>query len=199
MVSSATRRRFSREPVMNAVSSGASSVTRSMFLPAPEIRVTRCGGGGGGFAVFFLRGTGGSGNDDRHDLAGLIAAARRSNTVLAIDREVAGALDPRALRVADVVQPRDQLRLAEALAGLQRQRSREHARHGAVALTVQPRVDDASVRHVEIRRRAPSMTTTVTPRPIVIRRRYGASTAGQRRRARRIRQPRRFFFFKARF
>ena len=68
----------------------------------------------------------------------------------AIDREVAGALDARALRVADVVEPGDQLRLAHVLAGLQRQRAREHARHGAVALAVQARVDDAAVRHVEI-------------------------------------------------
>ena len=65
-----------------------------------------------------------------------------------IDREVAGALDARALRVADVVQPRDQFGKAEALAGLQRQRPREDPRHGAVALAVQTRVDDASVRHI---------------------------------------------------
>ncbi len=87
---------------------------------------------------------------DRHDLAGLVAAARAQQHGVAIDREVAGALDPRALRVADIVQPRDQFRLAEALTGLQRQGPREHARHGAIALAVETRVDDASVRHVEI-------------------------------------------------
>ena len=39
------------------------------------------------------------------------------------------------------------------------------------------------------------MTTHSTPRPIAIRRLYGASKAGQRKRARRMRQPRPFSFF----
>ena len=62
MASSATRRRFSREPVIIAVSSGASSVTRSRLRLATSILAIRCGGSGGGFAPF-LRTTGGSGND----------------------------------------------------------------------------------------------------------------------------------------
>ena len=61
MASSATRRRFSRDPVIIAVSSGASSVMRSTVRVPTWILVMRCGGGGGGFAPFFLT-TGGSGN-----------------------------------------------------------------------------------------------------------------------------------------
>jgi hypothetical protein len=45
-----------------AVSSGASSVTRSMVRACACILTMRCAGGGGGLAVF-LRTTGGSGND----------------------------------------------------------------------------------------------------------------------------------------
>ena len=73
----------------------------------------------------------------------MIAAARQHDDRAAVDRELAGPLDARPLGVADVVQPRDELALADALAGVQRQRPREDARDDAIALAVQPRFDDA--------------------------------------------------------
>ena len=110
----------------------------------------RCSGGAGGFAVF-LRIDRRFRERHRHDLAGLIAAARQDDDAAAIDREVAGALDSRALRVADVIEPADELCLAHVLAGLKCQRAREDSGYGAVSLAVQALVDDAAVRHVEIR------------------------------------------------
>ncbi len=67
MASIATRRRFSRVPVIKPVSSGASSVTRSMALPATCSPLMRWATGGVGVAAFFFR-TGGSGNDTIKDL-----------------------------------------------------------------------------------------------------------------------------------
>ncbi len=87
---------------------------------------------------------------DGDDLARLVAASRQDHHVVAIDRELPAAFHARALRIANVIEPSDQFRLAHALAGLQRQRPREHTRHGAIALAMKPRLDDAAVRHIEI-------------------------------------------------
>jgi hypothetical protein len=80
----------------------------------------------------------------------LISTARQNDDVAAIDREVAGAFDSRALGVPDVVEPANQLRLAHVLPGLKGQRARKNSRHRAIALSVQPVIDDAAVRHVQI-------------------------------------------------
>ena len=150
MASSATRRRFSREPVISAVSSGASSVTRSRRFPRLQLRAMRCGGGGAASPSSCGRRR--LGNDTVTGLPAWSPLASRTRR-RAIDRELARLLDARALRVADVVQPRDELALADLLAGLQRQGTREDARHRAVALAVQARVDDARERHVVDSRR----------------------------------------------
>ena len=59
----------------------------------------------------------------------------------AADGELAGLLDARALGVAEVVQPIDELLLGERLAAAQLERPREDARQHAIALAVQARVD----------------------------------------------------------
>ena len=196
MASSATRRRFSRVPVMNAVISGASSVTLlTGFSAGQQLRdalrhrwrrlrrpLARHGG---------LR------EHHRHGLARLVAAARDQHDGVAIDRELTGTFDAGALRVADVVQPGDELGLVDALARLQGEGPREDPRHGAIALAVQARVDDAPVRHVQIRDRAEQGHAPS--------RRGRSGSAGARapasdghdRRASRTRRPLLLFFFKS--
>ena len=90
------------------------------------------------------------GERDAHGLAGVVAAARHEHDGAAIERELAGTLDARPFGVADVVEPRDQLGLAQPLAAVQGQRPCEDARNDAVALAVQPRFDDARELNVVI-------------------------------------------------
>ena len=78
------------------------------------------------------------------------------------DRELAGLLDRVALRVAEIVQPIDQLPLGQRLAAAQLERPREDARQHAVALAVQPRVDQAREADVVVAGGDAAATTTGT-------------------------------------
>src|SRR4029450_10293856 len=58
------------------------------------------------------------------------------------DGELAGVADGRALRVAEIVQPVDQLAIGERLSAPQLQRPREDARAHRLALSVEAGVDE---------------------------------------------------------
>ena len=59
----------------------------------------------------------------------------------AVDRELAGALCLCALRVAEIVQPIEQLFLRDIVAAAKLEGPGEHARQYTIALAVQARVD----------------------------------------------------------
>ena len=89
-------------------------------------------------------------NDDADDVAvGLAAADHQRDRVLA-DRELARLLDPGPLRVAEIVQPVDELPVGQRLAGVQLERPGEDAREGARPFAVQPGVDDPRQRDVVV-------------------------------------------------
>ena len=146
IAASGTCRRFSRPVLRNAVSSGGSSVTllvgRSARFDGAD--AARRGGGAAGLPHARLL------EEDAHGLAVTVAAAGDDGDGSGTDRELAGLLDSRALRVPEIVQPIDDLRGAERLALAQLQRSREHARQHALALAVEPRFDLTGEGHVVV-------------------------------------------------
>jgi hypothetical protein len=78
---------------------------------------------------------------DANDLALVIAAARHERDRASRHGELASLFDTGALRVAEVVEPIDELSGTQPLTLAQRQRAREHARQHAVPLTVKARFD----------------------------------------------------------
>ena len=71
----------------------------------------------------------------------LVAVARDEDHGLAPDREFARLLGAGAVRVAQIVQPVDQLALGEGLSPVQLERAGEHPRIGPRHLAAHPRVD----------------------------------------------------------
>ena len=91
--------------------------------------------------------------DDAHDLTFELGAARHDRDRAGADRELAGLVGARALCVADVVQAIHELAFGQRLAAPQLQRAREHARQHAIALAVEPSVDEVREADVVVRRR----------------------------------------------
>ena len=83
-------------------------------------------------------------------LAGVGAGAGHDADQRAVDGELAGILRVRALRVAEVVQPIEQLLLRDVIAAPNLERPRKHARQHAIALAVQARVDHPREGHVVV-------------------------------------------------
>ena len=137
MAASGTCRRFSRPVLRKAVRSGGSSVTLSAALPPASIAPTRPDAGGGPPAFR----TRGCSNTMRTVCAGTVAAARDHGNGACAHGKLAGFLDPRPLRVAEVVQPVDDLGGAERLAFAQLERPREHTRQHPFALAMEARFD----------------------------------------------------------
>ena len=69
------------------------------------------------------------------------AVSRRQHDGAAADGKLAGFVDPRALRVAQIVEAIDELVVAQRLAPVQLERARVDAGQHAIALAVQARVD----------------------------------------------------------
>ena len=142
IAASATGRRFSRSPPPSAVSTGASSVTRSLGLSSISSRCTRSATrGGGAFALgdrFRIRRT----LKDNPDRTSLQLGDTRHNRDRALaDRELARLLQPIAMRVAEFVEPIDQLLLGHRLATAQLERTRQNPREDRRPLAVKTRVD----------------------------------------------------------
>ncbi len=150
---SATGRRFSRSPLTSDVRTGVSRTTRSLVcLPTSSARRDRAGARG--FPFGGVRGAGSRAlKDDAHDLALELGTARHDRDRAAADRELTGLVRARALRVADVVQAIDELPFRERLAAPQFQGPCEHARQDAVALAVEPAVDEVREADVVVRAR----------------------------------------------
>ena len=142
MVSIATCRRFSRPVLISAVSSGRSSVSRSTAAPPAVSEAMRCGTSGAGADAAGRRGLRpGHLEHDADGLPGAIAATGHEQHGVLEHRELAGLLRLGPLRVAEIVQPVDELRLPERLPAPEIHRPREDARQHPVALAVQPRLD----------------------------------------------------------
>ena len=161
---SATGRRFSRSPLTSAVSSGASSVEPFAGVRC-RARAARRGPAcaAAASAAPSLARRRRPLKDDADDLA--LELARLRGTIddrAAVDGELAGLLERRALRVAEVVQPIDELPLGQRLAAPQLERPREDARQDAVALAVQARVDQARERRRSSSRRRDAAATSGT-------------------------------------
>ena len=117
---SATRRRFSRPVLMSAVSSGASSVTRGTGASStsrPDTRSTVATGRAGVAGRLGLLEI----HADEPALGRAVPGQQHDGA--AADGELAGFLDARALRVAQVVEPVDELVIAERLALVQLERA----------------------------------------------------------------------------
>jgi hypothetical protein len=78
---------------------------------------------------------------DAHRAAFEFSAPRHDRDVAAADHELPGLLEHRPLRVAEVVEAIDELRLGQRLAAAQLQRPGEHLRKYRRALAVQPRIE----------------------------------------------------------
>ena len=92
--------------------------------------------------------------DEPHGPALVVAVARDEHHRVAPDREFPRLLGAGAVRVAQIVQPIDQLALGEGLSPVQLERAGEHPRIGPRHLAAHPRVDhlredDPVVRHRE--------------------------------------------------
>ena len=131
---SATGRRFSRSPLIERRQHRRVErhAARSAWLPSSS-RSTRSGDRGGGLRAgrCGLRGRRRLLEDDADQLALELRRARHDRDRAGADRELAGLLGVRALRVAEVVQPIDELALGQRLAAAELERPREDARQHA--------------------------------------------------------------------
>ena len=109
MAESGTCRRFSRLALMSAVRSGGSSVTCGTRASLAVSRLTRttCGGS--------LPSPASPDRRRANDGALVVAVAGNERDGIAADRKFSLTLDARAFRVPEIVQPVDQLSLAERL------------------------------------------------------------------------------------
>ena len=90
--------------------------------------------------------------DDADDLLFELRRARVDRDGAAADGELARLLELFPVRIAEVVEPVDELPLGERLAAAQLERTRENAREHRFALAVQPRVDQVCEADVVIGR-----------------------------------------------
>ena len=138
-----TWRRFSRSPLISEVSSGGSSVTASRRAAVHHVEPLEAFGAGGRRRGAGLR----HGRLAERRADGLAGERRPSaGTSVTVCADTANSPAPLGRgrsRVAEVVEPIDQLPLAERLPAAQFHRPRVDARQHPLALAVQPRVDQA--------------------------------------------------------
>jgi hypothetical protein len=79
-----------------------------------------------------------------------VSAARRQRNRIPPDRKLAGLFDASPVRVAQIVEPRDELELGDGLPAAQFHRSREDARQRALPLAMQARIDHPRERDVVV-------------------------------------------------
>src|SRR5262249_61482790 len=90
-----------------------------------------------------------------HDLAFELSRARDDRDGSAVDRELAGLLRLRSLRIAEVVQTVDELLDGEGLAAIDLQRPRKYLRKRLVPLAVEALIDEAGEGGVVITEHTP--------------------------------------------
>ena len=150
MADSATGRRFSRSPGLIEARTGASSVSRSVSRgPA---RVERRGRTRAPDAARSCARRAPI-ESTRDDLAAGSRAARQDRNRAFAEDELAGFLEGAPLRVSELVQPVDELPVVHRLPAPDLQRTGQHAREHAVALAVQPLIDEPGEADVVIRGR----------------------------------------------
>jgi hypothetical protein len=91
--------------------------------------------------------------DDADHLPFQFGRPRHDRDRAVADGELARLLDALAVRVAEIVQPVDQLAFGERLAAAELERAREDAWKHRFAFAMQPRVDEMREPNVGIRRR----------------------------------------------
>lgn len=138
MASSATRRRFSRGPVMRPLSRGIER--HPGRPPAGDLDARHARRRRRGLRRRLARGR--VRERDDHGAPGELAAARDEGHGPVVHGELAGLLGAPLLCVAHVVQPRHELALANHLAGVEGEWPGEYAGDYPVAFAVQARFDD---------------------------------------------------------
>src|SRR5207245_639611 len=92
--------------------------------------------------------------NDADDLPFQLRCPRLDAHTAFADRKFAWLLDAGALRVAEIVEPIDELTIGQRLTASDFERTCEYARKHRVALAVEPRVEDVGEAHIVVAQRA---------------------------------------------
>ena len=149
---------------MSTISVRPSPTTSMAWMPAPHAH----------------RGAGRAGRMSLTCLPARSPPRGASQTLVLPDRELAGLLHGGALRVAQVVQARDQVLLREVLAAAELDGPAVDAGQRPLALAVQPRVDHPREADVGDDQRQDARGPTPAPRPMMAHRFQAATPPGPR-------------------